>query len=78
MAANPTEGDTSTAFDCLVGYDTYIKWEGTVPVVFDRAVSLERQKPLEVLGKVVPMGEDVVRLEGIALHQAASLGTGRQ
>jgi tetratricopeptide (TPR) repeat protein len=77
MATNLTEGENSTSFDFLVGYDTRSTLEGIVQVGFDFSVSLNLERPLEVLGRVIPSstaaGEDDIRLEGIALHQAASL-----
>jgi tetratricopeptide (TPR) repeat protein len=78
MATNLSAGDTATAFDFLVGYDTRTKLEGIVKVNFDFSVLLNLERPLEVLGRVVPVstaaGEEGIRLEGIALHQASSLG----
>jgi hypothetical protein len=77
MAANLTEGENSTAFEFLVGYDTRRILEGRVQVSFDKAVVINPERPLEVLGRVIPVvsagGEERVRLEGIALHQAAFL-----
>jgi tetratricopeptide (TPR) repeat protein len=77
MAANLSAGEAATAFDFLVGYDTRSKLEGIVQVRFDFSVSLNLERPLEVLGRVVPVstaaGEEGIRLEGIALHQASSL-----
>jgi tetratricopeptide (TPR) repeat protein len=78
MATNLNAGETSTAFDFLVGYDTRVTLEGIVRVDFDFSVSPNLERPLEVLGRVVPIaaatGEEGVRLQGIALHQASSLG----
>jgi tetratricopeptide (TPR) repeat protein len=77
MATNLNAGESSTAFDFLIGYDTRTKLEGIVQVHFDLSVSLDPERPLEVLGRVVPIaeaGEEGIRLEGIALHQASSLG----
>ncbi|GHV77608.1 hypothetical protein AGMMS49942_24380 [Spirochaetia bacterium] len=79
-AANLTEGETSTRFELLVGYDTRRTLEGRVQVSFDQAVALNPERPLEVLGRVIPVvspgGEEGIRLEGAALHQAATLGPG--
>ncbi|GHV79478.1 hypothetical protein AGMMS49944_12690 [Spirochaetia bacterium] len=77
MATNLREGENSTVFDFLVGYDTRSTLEGIVQVEFGFSVALNPERPLEVLGRVIPMGEEGVRLEGIALHQAMFLGTGR-
>jgi hypothetical protein len=80
MATNADLLDDRTAFDFLVGYDTRRTLEGIVKVEFDFAVSINMERPLQILGKVVPVsgpgGEDV-RLEGIALNQAAALGDGK-
>jgi tetratricopeptide (TPR) repeat protein len=77
MATNLSAGETTTAFDFLVGYDTRTKLEGIVQVRFDFSVPLALERPLEVLGRVIPVstadGEEGIRLEGIALHQASSL-----
>jgi tetratricopeptide (TPR) repeat protein len=81
MAANLEVLQDGASFDFLVGYDTWRTYEGIVPVVFDFAVPLNPERPLEVLGRIVPVstaqGEDI-RLEGVALHQAGTLGNGRQ
>jgi tetratricopeptide (TPR) repeat protein len=78
MATNLSAGETATAFDFLVGYDTRTKLEGIVQVRFDFSVPLNLERPLEVLGRVIPVstaaGEEGIRLEGIALHQASTLG----
>jgi hypothetical protein len=80
MATNLKTPENGASFDFLVGYDTRTTLEGIVPVSFDFSVSLNPERPLEVLGRVVPVstakGEDI-RLEGVALHQAGSLGNGR-
>jgi tetratricopeptide (TPR) repeat protein len=77
MATNLDAGETTTVFDFLVGYDTRSKLEGIVQVRFDFSVPLALERPLEVLGRVIPVstaeGEEGIRLEGIALHQASSL-----
>jgi tetratricopeptide (TPR) repeat protein len=73
MATNLRADETTTAFDFLVGYDTRSKLEGIVQVEFKSSVSLNLERPLEILGRVVPVsaatGEEGIRLEGIALHQ---------
>jgi hypothetical protein len=78
MATNLNAGETTTAFDFLVGYDTRTKLEGIVQARFDFSIDLNLERPLEVLGRVIPVvtapGEEGIRLEGVALHQAASLG----
>jgi tetratricopeptide (TPR) repeat protein len=75
MATNLDEGENSTAFDFLVGYDTRSTLEGIVQVVFGFSVPVNLERPLEVLGRVIPVstaaGEEGIRLEGIALYQTA-------
>ena len=77
MATNLREGEAATVFDFLVGYDTRTKLEGIVQVRFDFSVPLAIERPLEVLGRVIPVstaaGEEGIRLEGLAVHQASSL-----
>ncbi|MDR3146282.1 MAG: tetratricopeptide repeat protein [Treponema sp.] len=73
MASNLKESEGSTSFDFLVGYDTRSILEGIVPVDFDFPMAVNPERPLEVLGYIVPVaasgGEDV-RLRGTALHQS--------
>jgi tetratricopeptide (TPR) repeat protein len=80
MATKLETPENGTSFDFLVGYDTRSTLEGIVPVTFDFSVSVNQERPLEVLGRIVPVstpkGEDI-RLEGVALHQAGTLGNGR-
>jgi hypothetical protein len=74
MATNIVTTDDGTAFDFLVGYDTRKVLEGIVSVSFDHAVPLNSERPLELLGRIVPVNtEDYIRLEGIALHQSGNL-----
>jgi tetratricopeptide (TPR) repeat protein len=72
MATNLTEKAESTSFQLLVGYDTRSTLQGIVPVAFASAVSVDVERPLEVLGRVV-LVDGRVHLTGIALHQAAAL-----
>jgi hypothetical protein len=74
MATNMDILQNLTAFDFLVGYDTRKTLEGIVPVVFDKTISLNPEKPLEVLGRIVPLSTEQgvnIRLEGVAIHQPA-------
>jgi hypothetical protein len=76
MATNMVVQDSQTSFDFLVGYDTRRTLEGIVPVTFDRAVALNPEKTLEILGRIVPAGGGEgpeIRLEGIAIHQPGLL-----
>jgi len=75
MATNYTVTDENTSFDFLVGYDTRRTLEGIVSVVFDIPLSVNVERPLEVLGKIVmnsnsPNG---FRLDGVAIHQSGKL-----
>ncbi|MDR0629152.1 MAG: tetratricopeptide repeat protein [Treponema sp.] len=76
MATNLEVLQNATSFNLLVGYDTRSTLEGIVPVRFNFAVSINPERPLEVLGRIVPVstekGQDIL-LEGVALHQAGLL-----
>jgi tetratricopeptide (TPR) repeat protein len=82
MATNLDIQQNATSLDFLVGYDTRSTLEGIVPVVFNFSVAVNPDRPLEILGRVVPVlsanasGQDI-RLEGVALHQAGLLENGR-
>jgi tetratricopeptide (TPR) repeat protein len=82
MATNLDIQQNITTLDFLVGYDTRNTLEGIVPVVFNFSVAVNPGRPLEILGRVVPVlsagasGQDI-RLEGVALHQAGLLENGR-
>ena len=74
MATNIETSDSQTTFDFLVGYDTRKTLEGIVPVVFNRAVAINPERPLEVLGRVVPgESEGRISLAGVAIHQSSRL-----
>ncbi|MCL2066070.1 MAG: tetratricopeptide repeat protein [Treponema sp.] len=75
MATNVETHESTTSFDFLVGYDTRRTLEGIVNVVFDSAVAVNTERPLEVLGKIIPLGshEESIMLEGVALHQSGRL-----
>ena len=66
--ANLRLGADAIAFDLLVGYESERELEGTVPVTLDFAADLVDGAGLEVLGRVVAVG-DRVRLAGISLHR---------
>jgi hypothetical protein len=74
MAANLKTPENATSFDFLVGYDTRNTLEGIVPVDFDFPVAVQIERPLEVLGRVVPVsadgGGEGIRLAGTAIHQS--------
>jgi len=71
MATNIEVTDGQTRFDFLVGYDTRRVLEGIVRVTFNVPVSINSERPLEVLGKIKP-DADIV-LEGVAIYQSGRL-----
>jgi hypothetical protein len=75
MATNVEVLEERTTFDFLVGYDTRTTLEGIVPVVFNVPVTLNSDRPLEVLGKIAPLSPSSpnIRLEGAAIHQSGVL-----
>jgi tetratricopeptide (TPR) repeat protein len=74
MATNITVTDEQTRFDFLVGYDTRRILEGIVPVIFNVPVSINPDRPLEVLGKIVLNSTNTdIFLEGVAIHQSGRL-----
>lgn len=73
MATNVLSSDDGTQFDFLAGYDTRKTLEGIVPVVFNHAVSLNPEQPLELLGRIIPSGVNgQFYLQGIAIHQSGN------
>jgi len=74
MATNVAVTDEGTTFDFLVGYDTKKTLEGIIPVVFTIPVSINMERPLEVLGKIT-LGSSYsdIKLEGVAIHQSGKL-----
>jgi tetratricopeptide (TPR) repeat protein len=81
MATNLEVLQNATSFNLLVGYDTRSTLEGIVPVTFNFAVSVNPERPLEVLGRILPRttekGQDIF-LEGVGLHQAGVLLRGEK
>jgi len=74
MATNIELTDEYTNFDLLVGYDTRTTLEGIIPVKFNIPVSINTERPLEVLGKVTFESSYYdIWLEGIAIHQSGRL-----
>jgi tetratricopeptide (TPR) repeat protein len=72
MAANLAAEEAATAFNLLVGYDTRTRLEGIARVRFPFAVSVNTEKPLEVLGRVVPVpngSRTDIELTGVAIHE---------
>jgi tetratricopeptide (TPR) repeat protein len=74
MATNIEVTDEHTRFDFLVGYDTRRVLEGIVQVTFDSPVSINSERPLEVLGriKLASLYSDIA-LEGVAVYQSGRL-----
>jgi hypothetical protein len=76
MASNLNQEQTHTSFDFLVGYDTRRTLDGIVRVDFDFAIAVNPERPVEILGRVIPIlsesGLDI-RIQGIALNQAGLL-----
>ncbi len=82
MAANVNMPEKGTTFQLLVGYDTKSALEGIVPVEFDISIPVDLERPLEVLGKVIPASSSEsqgmgIILEGIAIHQSGNSGARR-
>jgi tetratricopeptide (TPR) repeat protein len=69
-AANVRIGAGTVSFDLLVGYDTRTVMEGSVSVELDFAAELNTIQPLEVLGRVVPLGPDRFMIAGTGIHQS--------
>ncbi|MDR2490124.1 MAG: tetratricopeptide repeat protein [Spirochaetaceae bacterium] len=70
MAANITIGEGGLSFELLVGYDTRKTLDGRVSVHFAKAQKISDERPLEVLGNIVPAeSANGFTIEGIAIHQ---------
>ena len=74
MATNVEITNDFTRFDFLIGYDTRKTLEGIVPVIFYNPVSINTERPLEVLGKIVVSSSYTdFSLEGVAIYQSGRL-----
>jgi hypothetical protein len=74
MATNLIFEQNSTVFDFLVGYDTRKSLEGIVLTMFNFSAAINPEKPLEILGKIIPSEHgDAIQLEGVAIHQSGLL-----
>jgi tetratricopeptide (TPR) repeat protein len=80
MATNVENLPDRTSFDFLVGYETRRTMEGIVRVVFEQAAAINPEKPLEVLGRIVPVsgeggpnGGFSIELQVAAIHQSGLL-----
>jgi tetratricopeptide (TPR) repeat protein len=77
MVTNLDIGQSHTAFDFLVGYDTRRTMEGIVQVDFDFAIPVNPERVVEILGRVIPVSSErefAIRIQGVALNQAGLLG----
>jgi hypothetical protein len=80
MATNVENLPGGTAFDFLVGYETRRTMEGIVRAVFEQAAAINPERPLEVLGRVVPVSDGKnpgegfnIELQIVAIHQSGLL-----
>ncbi|MCL2094266.1 MAG: tetratricopeptide repeat protein [Treponema sp.] len=80
MASNLLVEHNRTSFDFLVGFDTYRIVEGIVQVDYDFAIPVNPDRPLEILGRVIPLSGEIpgIRIQGVALNQAGMLDQIRQ
>jgi tetratricopeptide (TPR) repeat protein len=80
IASNLNIGQNRTSFDFLVGYDTRRTVEGIVRVDYDFAIPVNPERPVEILGRIIPViGEKgaEIRIAGTALNQAGLLDQGQ-
>jgi tetratricopeptide (TPR) repeat protein len=76
IAGNLNLEQNHTSFDFLVGYDTRRTVEGIVRVDYDFAIPVNPERPVEILGRIIPViGEKgaEIRIAGTALNQAGLL-----
>ena len=76
MASNLNVEQNHTSFDFLVGYDTYRTMEGIVQVNYNFAIPVNNERPVEILGRIIPISaerEPRIRIQGVALNQAGLL-----
>jgi tetratricopeptide (TPR) repeat protein len=76
MATNLVVEQNHTSFDFLVGYDTRRTMEGIVQVDYDFAIPVNTERPLEILGRVIPVSSErelKITIQGIALNQSGLL-----
>jgi hypothetical protein len=81
IASNLNIGQNHTSFDFLVGYDTRRTVEGIVRVNYDFAIPVNPERPVEILGRIIPViGERgaEIRIAGTALNQAGLLDQGQE
>jgi hypothetical protein len=76
IAGNLNVEQNHTSFDFLVGYDTRRTVEGIVRVDYDFAIPVNPERPVEILGRIVPVSGErgaEIRIAGVALNQAGLL-----
>jgi hypothetical protein len=76
MATNLVVEQNHTSFDFLVGYDTRRTMEGIVQVDYDFAIPVNTERPLEILGRVIPVASErelKITIQGVALNQSGLL-----
>jgi tetratricopeptide (TPR) repeat protein len=69
-AANVKVGTGTVSFVFLVGYDTKAVVEGFIPVELDFPANIDPGQPLEVLGRIVPLGVDKFMIASTGIHQS--------
>jgi len=76
MATNLNIQQNHTSFDFLVGYDTFRTMEGIVQVDYDFAIPINPERPVEILGRIIPISTERgvdIRIQGVAINQAGLL-----
>jgi len=76
MATNLNIQQNHTSFDFLVGYDTFQILEGIVQVDYDFAIPINPARPVEILGRIIPISTERgldIRIQGVSLNQAGLL-----
>jgi hypothetical protein len=76
MATNIDIQQSRTSFDFLVGYDTFRIMEGIVHVIYDFAIPINPERPVEILGRIIPISTERgvdIRIQGVAINQAGLL-----
>jgi tetratricopeptide (TPR) repeat protein len=69
MAANVEQTDNETSFDLLIGYETRRELRGIVRVICPFAFNIDRERPLDVLGRVAAQDNGTFNLNAVSIHQ---------
>lgn len=69
MTANIDVEEKATSFDLLVGYEKRQNLLGIVRVRCPFAFTVDKEKSIEVLGRVLPQSGGGFALEGVSVHQ---------